>query len=115
MATDYTTIEKSIFESRILKKLNRKEYQAKNYKSIIQNSFQFNTVINSFTIKDGLSEEETETVKKILKTINHLPFENLEDIAIHIRDFDKKFTLMYAFNGVGKTRLSVAFKRQKKS
>lgn len=114
MATDYTTIEKSIFESQILKKLNRKEYQAKNYKGIIQNSFQFNKENSSFTIKDGLSEEETKTVKKILKTINYLPFENLEDIAIHIRDFDKKFTLLYAFNGVGKTRLSVAFKNEGK-
>ena len=34
----------------------------------------------------------------------------LDDIAVELYDNDKKTTLIYAFNGTGKTRLSLAFK-----
>lgn len=37
-------------------------------------------------------------------------FNNLEEVAIDLRATQKKFTIVYAYNGVGKTRLSVAFK-----
>lgn len=39
-------------------------------------------------------------------------FANLDDLAIHLRQKlqDKKFLLLYAYNGTGKTRLSMAFK-----
>lgn len=35
---------------------------------------------------------------------------SLSEIAQKIKDFDKKVTLLYAFNGTGKTRLSMEFK-----
>lgn len=34
----------------------------------------------------------------------------LDEIAVELKDNDKKVQLIYAFNGVGKTRLSKAFK-----
>lgn len=37
-------------------------------------------------------------------------FNNIEDIATHLRGLDKKKTLIFAHNGTGKTRLSMAFK-----
>jgi hypothetical protein len=39
-------------------------------------------------------------------------FDTIEDIARHIRSLleEKRFTLLYAYNGTGKTRLSMAFK-----
>ena len=36
--------------------------------------------------------------------------QSLKDIAQRLRDADKKVQLIYAFNGVGKTRLSREFK-----
>ena len=36
----------------------------------------------------------------------------LEEIAQELRNSDKKVQLIYAFNGVGKTRLSRTFKEQ---
>ncbi len=38
------------------------------------------------------------------------PFETLEEVAQHLRDKGKKHTLIFAHNGIGKTRLSMAFK-----
>ena len=39
-------------------------------------------------------------------------FANLEDLAAHLREVlnDKRYVLLYAYNGTGKTRLSMAFK-----
>lgn len=37
-------------------------------------------------------------------------FDTLEKLAKHLRDSDKKVTLLYAFNATGKTRLSMEFK-----
>mgnify|MGYP002744724959 FL=1 len=37
-------------------------------------------------------------------------YNSLEEIAKELRDSKKKTTLIYAFNGTGKTRLSMSFK-----
>ena len=38
-------------------------------------------------------------------------FDNLDKLARHLREgLDKKYILLFAFNGTGKTRLSMAFK-----
>lgn len=42
-------------------------------------------------------------------------FQNLEEVANHFRDTDKKFNLIYAHNGIGKTRLSMEFKNKGRS
>lgn len=41
-------------------------------------------------------------------------FAALGDLAHHLRDLDKKVTLLFAYNGTGKTRLSMDFKEQGK-
>lgn len=43
-------------------------------------------------------------------TTENLTFMNLEDLVSHLRSTNKKNTLIYAHNGTGKTRLSMAFK-----
>ena len=44
--------------------------------------------------------------------MNGTPFANLDTLAAHLRSelVEKKFILLYAYNGTGKTRLSMAFK-----
>ena len=39
-----------------------------------------------------------------------LAFANLDTLAAYLRAEEKKFVLLYAYNGTGKTRLSMAFK-----
>ena len=41
-------------------------------------------------------------------------FPDLDAVAEHLRSLDKKVTLIFAYNGTGKTRLSMAFKEQGK-
>lgn len=38
------------------------------------------------------------------------PFVNMSALVTHLRDLDKKNVLFYAYNGTGKTRISMAFK-----
>lgn len=41
-------------------------------------------------------------------------FQDLDAVARHLRSLNKKVTLIFAYNGTGKTRLSMAFKEQGK-
>jgi wobble nucleotide-excising tRNase len=38
------------------------------------------------------------------------PFQNLKEVVFYLRGLDKKYVLLYAYNGTGKTRLSMEFK-----
>ena len=44
-----------------------------------------------------------------------LIFDNLDKLAEYLRSHDKKYTLLFAHNGTGKTRLSEAFKNKGKN
>lgn len=110
MNTTFTEIEENIFKEKILKKLNKQEFQNKGYKKLIEDSFEFDKKSKLYNLKNGIDEATTKTIIQILKVVEFLPLETLEDVAEQIRDSEKKYTLIYAFNGVGKTRLSVAFK-----
>lgn len=46
---------------------------------------------------------------------NNIAFVNLDELVSHLRTEGKKNTLIYAHNGTGKTRLSVAFKNAGKN
>ena len=39
---------------------------------------------------------------------------NLDELVNHIRGLNKKYVLLFAYNGTGKTRLSMAFKEMGK-
>lgn len=43
-----------------------------------------------------------------------LPFQKLNEVASYLRSLDKKYVLIYAHNGTGKTRLSMEFKNNGK-
>lgn len=103
-------IEKELFENEILKKLNRKDFQEKGYKKIIQDNYVINHGKTEYDLIENLDETIVKSIIHIFKTIGIIPLKSLKDIANHVREFEKKFTLVYAHNGVGKTRLSVAFK-----
>lgn len=114
MSRNYIEIEQNVFRNEILKKLNKEELQAKGYKTIIQNNYTFNRIESKYTLNVGIAEPVLKSIVQILKTIGYLPLQTLEDVAVYLREFNKKYTLLYAFNGVGKTRLSVAFKNKGK-
>lgn len=114
MSDVYFKIEKEIFQKEIVNKLNKKEFQEKGYKQTLQDNYVISDDKSEYNFKDGLDEITTKSILHILKTIGFLPLESLEDIVDNIREFKKKFTLLYAYNGIGKTRLSVSFKNKGK-
>ncbi|MDD4972056.1 MAG: anticodon nuclease [Paludibacter sp.] len=105
---DISSLKKDIFKRDILNKLNKKEFQ--DFKKTIQNNYRFDNYEDIYILKEGLDENTFNYIVHILKTIGFLSFESLDEIAAHIRELNKKYTLLYAYNGVGKTRLSTAFK-----
>ena len=114
MSRDYLKIGQNVFRNEILKKLNKEEFQQKGYRAIIQNNYTYNRDDSEYTLKEGIEEPVSKSILHILKTIGYLPLQSLDDVAEHIREANKKYTLLYAYNGVGKTRLSVAFKNKGK-
>ncbi|ROI10753.1 anticodon nuclease [Chryseobacterium sp. H3056] len=115
MSRDYSKIEQTVFRNEILKKLNKDELQKKGYKKLIQKSYTFNRLDSDYTLNEEIQETDRKSVLQILKTIGFLPLQTLDDVAKHLREINKKYTLLYAYNGIGKTRLSVAFKNSGKT
>jgi len=114
MSREYNKIGQNVFRNEILKKLNKEELQKKGYKTVIQNNYTYNRVNSEYSLNEGIDEPVLKSILHIFKTIGFLPLLSLEDVVEHIREFNKKYTLLYAYNGVGKTRLSVAFKNKGK-
>lgn len=110
MRRDYQIIEQAVFKNEILKKLNKNPFQENGFKRTITDNYVFDFPTKVYQLKAEIDDQTNRDILFILKMIGFLPLETLEDVANHIRVIEKKFTLLYAFNGVGKTRLSVAFK-----
>lgn len=109
MAKDYTTIKENVFNNEILSKMNKSQEN----KNVLQNTYALNE--GKYVLKDGLEAHVIEKVLKILKAVSFLPFSNLEEVVQHIRDLNKKYVLVYAHNGTGKTRLSMSFRQAGKT
>lgn len=71
-----------------------------------------------YKLNEGLDDEELKEVVKTLKEVGYLLYESTNDLANRLRDDlkenpnskDFNFILLYAYNGTGKTRLSMDFK-----
>jgi wobble nucleotide-excising tRNase len=108
MNNEFLRIKEEVFKKEILNKLSKAN------KDILKSHYQIVEGEGIYKLKERLHENTVQKIVRILKTIGFLSFESLEEIVEHIREFDKKFILLYAYNGVGKTRLSVAFKNKGK-
>ena len=103
---DYKKIEKRVFKKEILSKFKKDDPE----RIKIEESYNFDIEENSYILKETLNEEEAIEIVGILKLIGYLPFESLDEIAAEFRKRPKKTRLIFAYNGTGKTRLSMAFK-----
>lgn len=93
------------------KTLNTPDFQQ--YKSIITDNYKISNDRAEYHLKEGLTEQVLTRLDFIFKRIGREPqFKNLEEIAQYLRMLleDKKYVLLFAHNGTGKTRLSAEFK-----
>lgn len=102
-------IEKEAYQKNILNKPNKKEFD-RFYKVILDENYVYDNQELVYNLKEGLSEEIIAKVIFMLKSVGFLHFEALEEISQYIRMLENKYFLFFAYNGTGKTRLSMSFK-----
>ena len=82
------------------------------HKALFKDSFKRNKETNEYFLKDGLSEDVLKRIDYVLKRVGDGRFDTLKDIAEYFRMLleERKFIVLFAYNGTGKTRLSAEFK-----
>ncbi len=103
------TLKKNTFDN-IQKKLNNKEFSQ--YKKLITENYKSPRGTVDYILKENLSEEISNKIDFVLKRIGYTEFITLCDIAEYLRKLteEKKYIIIFAYNGTGKTRLSCEFK-----
>jgi len=82
------------------------------YKPIFRENYKKQRDSGKYQLKDDVSLENKKKMDYILKRVGDGHFDTLTDIAEYFRMLleDKKFIVLFAYNGTGKTRLSSEFK-----
>ena len=105
------TFSKEDFKKLTNKKLNKENFQQ--YKKLFTENYKCPRGADEYSLKEDLSEELLTKLDYVLKRIeNKKQFDSIKDIAQYFRMLleEKKYVVLFAYNGTGKTRLSVAFK-----
>lgn len=105
----------SNFSKEEFKKLTNKKLNNDNFRQYIKlftENYKCPRGAEEYCLKEGLSEELLEKLDYVLKRIGYNQFDSINDIAKYFRMLleEKKYIVLFAYNGTGKTRLSVAFK-----
>lgn len=102
---------KEDFKKLTNKKLNNDSFQQ--YKKLLTDNYKCPRGAVEYSLKDGLSDELLAKLDYVLKRIeDKKKFDSINDIAGYFRMLleEKKYIVLFAYNGTGKTRLSVEFK-----
>jgi len=113
--SEITNIEEAVLKKEVLKKLNRPEFKSTDFKKTIQDNYALNAENDAYVLKDGLNANTINKIVSILKTVGFVPFDSLDEVVNHIKSIEKKYTLLFAYNGTGKTRLSMKFRELSKT
>ena len=92
------------------KKLNNNEFQQ--YKKVITENYKKAIGSEEYTLKDSILPEALIKIDFIFKRVGNKEFDSVKEIAEYFRMLleEKKYIVLFAYNGTGKTRLSVEFK-----
>ena len=90
-----------------------KECDLTKYTDLIKENYKKPKGEMEYSLKNGIGEPVRIDLDYVLKRIsNKQAFDTLQEIARYLRMLleDKKYVLLFAYNGTGKTRLSAEFK-----
>lgn len=82
------------------------------YKKIITDNYKKDRDSGNYILKEGLSNEALINIDFIFKRIGYKEFNSIREIAEYFKRLldEKKYIVLFAYNGTGKTRLSGEFK-----
>lgn len=82
------------------------------YKKIITDNYKKDRDSGNYILKEGLSSEALANIDFIFKRIGYKEFNSIREIAEYFKRLleEKKYIVLFAYNGTGKTRLSAEFK-----
>lgn len=82
------------------------------YKKIITDNYKKDRGSENYILKEGLSSEALANIDFIFKRIGYKEFNSIREIAEYFKRLldEKKYIVLFAYNGTGKTRLSGEFK-----
>ena len=82
------------------------------YKKIITDNYKKDSGSRNYILKEGLSSEALANIDFIFKRIGYKEFNSIREIAEYFKRLldEKKYIVLFAYNGTGKTRLSGEFK-----
>lgn len=114
MAHQINTITKKKYEDFILKKIGKNQ----DYKRLLTENYTLDTSLpleeQIYILKADIEAAKRNDIVEILQHIGFLPFLSVDEVANYVRRQNKKNLILYAHNGTGKTRLSMAFKESGK-
>lgn len=93
------------------KKLNNDDFRQ--YQKLFTDNYKKSRGAVEYTLKDNLSEDIIEKIDYVLKRVGYTTeYNTLNEISQHFRMLleEKKYIIFFAYNGTGKTRLSMEFK-----
>lgn len=92
-----------------------KELESPKYGALIKELYRKPRGETDYSLKDGADPAERAVLDYAFRRTSKKkqPFDSLEEIARYLRQLleDKKYILLFAYNGTGKTRLSAEFRR----
>jgi hypothetical protein len=106
-----SAFSKEDFKKLTNKKLNNDNFQQ--YKKLFTDNYKCPRGAEEYSLKEGLSDELLAKLDYVLKRIeDKKQFDLIKDIAEYFRMLleEKKYIVLFAYNGTGKTRLSAEFK-----
>lgn len=91
-------------------KLNDDAFQK--YQHVFTAHYRENRSTQEYTLREDTSEEVRVIIDFILKRLGYNNFSSINDLAIYFRKLldEKKYIVLFANNGTGKTRLSMEFR-----
>lgn len=105
-----SSFTKQEFQKITNKTLASNEYQ--HYKKIITENYKKDKASGNYILKEGLSQETIVTIDFIFKRVGQKEFSSIKEMAEYFKRLldEKKYIVLFAYNGTGKTRLSTEFK-----